>query len=65
MSYEKEFKLVKEAINKIRKNTLTGKPLGDDIFITKLEKIFGRKLKTLPRGRPRKNPKMVAVPIKK
>ncbi len=35
-------------------NTLSGKPLGDASFIQKLERIFGKALKTLPRGRPRK-----------
>ncbi|MFH1504709.1 MAG: transposase [Candidatus Omnitrophota bacterium] len=41
-------------VNNIRKNTLTGRPLGDDAFIIKLEKIFGKRLKALPRGRPKK-----------
>jgi len=37
----------------IRKNTLTGRPLGSDAFITKLEKLFGQRLKALARGRPK------------
>jgi len=44
----------KETRNSIRKNTLTGRPLGSDIFITKLEKLFGKRLKALPHGRPKK-----------
>ncbi len=41
-------------IDKLRLHTLTGRPLGADQFILKLEKIFGKRLKALPRGRPRK-----------
>ena len=44
-------------IAKIRSNTLSGKPLGNEIFISKLEKICGSSLKTLPRGRPKKKKK--------
>ena len=43
-----------EIIKGIRKNTLTGRPLGNDAFIIKLEKLFGKRLKALPRGRPKK-----------
>jgi len=51
-------------IDKIRAVTLTGRPLGSDVFISKLEKLFSRRLKALPHGRPRKNKeKTVAVPI--
>ena len=41
-------------IQKIRLNTLTGRPLGSDSFISKLEKLFGKRLHALPRGRPKK-----------
>ena len=44
----------KEIIKEIEKSTLTGRPLGSNIFITKLEKLLGRRLKTLPPGRPKK-----------
>lgn len=44
-----------DIIKKIRANTLTGRPLGDDAFIMKLENVFGRRLKALPRGRPKKD----------
>ena len=38
----------------IRKSSRTGRPCGDESFIKKLEKRFGRRLKALPRGRPKK-----------
>lgn len=40
-------------MGEVRKNTLTGRPSGSDMFIAKLEKIFGKRLKALPRGRPK------------
>jgi putative transposase len=33
----------------------TGRPAGDEGFVRALEKILGRRLMALPRGRPRKN----------
>ncbi len=45
-------RLNEKEIENIRKSTLTGRPLGDDAFIAKLEAQFGRRLKALPRGRP-------------
>ena len=39
-------------VESIRKNGLTGRPCGDDGFISKLEDILDRKLKSKPRGRP-------------
>lgn len=56
----KEYLLQKEdasVITQVRSNTLSGKPLGDDTFITKLEKFFGITIKSLPRGRPKKKVK--------
>jgi putative transposase len=41
-------------VDAIRKNTRSGRPCGDDHFAQKIEKILGRKLAALPRGRPRK-----------
>ena len=38
----------------IRKGSMTGRPCGDESFIKKLEKRFGRRLKALPHGRPKK-----------
>ena len=40
-------------LDKIRKCTLTGRPLGEKPFIEKLEKKYGRRLHLLPNGRPR------------
>jgi len=39
-------------VTKIRSNTLSGKPLGDNSFIQKLEQLFGKRVRKLPRGRP-------------
>ena len=41
-------------IRKIRLSTNTGRPLGNDSFLSKLEKLFGRRIRPLPVGRPRK-----------
>jgi len=38
----------------IRKNSLTGRPCGDDIFIQAIEKLLERKLKAREWGRPRR-----------
>jgi putative transposase len=38
----------------IRQSTKTGRPCGDDRFVMKMEKLLGRKLTALPKGRPRK-----------
>ena len=43
-----------KAIKIIRAHTLTGRPLGNKVFVEKLEKIFGKRLAALQRGRPRK-----------
>jgi putative transposase len=40
-------------INKLKTSTLNGKPLGNDMFIIKLEKLLGIQIKTRSRGRPR------------
>lgn len=40
-------------INTIRKNSKTGRPCGDEDFITTMEKLLGRRLKALPIGRRR------------
>jgi len=42
---------------KLRIWTSRGRPLGSDSFISKLEKAFGRRLRPLPVGRPRKTDK--------
>ena len=44
----------KEQIDSIRRNTHTGRPLASDAFISKLEKLFNKRLRPLPIGRPKK-----------
>ena len=41
-------------INNLRSCTLNGKPLGNDLFVVKLEKLLGIQINTSPRGRRRK-----------
>lgn len=41
-------------IENIRKCSMTGRPCGNERFMKKLEKLFGRRLRALPWGRPRK-----------
>jgi putative transposase len=42
-------------LNRTRRSLRTGRPAGDESFVRSLEEILGRRLKALPRGRPRKN----------
>jgi len=49
-----------DVIENIRANTMTGRPLGSEEFVTKLEKDFGRPLRPMKRGR--KKGTTVAVP---
>lgn len=44
----------KEQINLIQRNTHTGRPLASDAFISKLEKLFNKRIRPLPIGRPKK-----------
>ena len=44
-------------IEKIKANTLTGRPSGSDSFVAGLEKRFGMRLRPLPEGRPAINMK--------
>ena len=37
----------------MRLRTHTGRPLGSDSFLSKLEALLGRRLRALPPGRPR------------
>ncbi len=43
-----------EEIVAIRKHTMTGRPLGCNFFVQKLEKMLGIRLHALPVGRPNK-----------
>ena len=44
-------------VDELKKSTKTGRPCGDETFIGKLEKSFGRRLGALSWGRPRKGTK--------
>ena len=50
-------KLEKFDIDKLRIYCRTGRPLGTDKFISKLETVIGRRLRPLPLGRPKKKAK--------
>jgi len=41
-------------LERVRLSTHTGRPLGGDSFLSKLEKLLGRRVRPLPIGRPRK-----------
>jgi len=45
----------KAQLDKVRLSTHTGRPLGTDSFMSKLEKMLGRRVRPLPVGRPYKN----------
>ena len=42
-----------EVVGRIRTNTHTGRPLGSDSFLSKLEVLLGRRVRPLPEGRPK------------
>jgi len=42
----------KVMVDKIRSSTRTGRPCGDDGFMSRMEGLLGRQLKALSRGRP-------------
>jgi putative transposase len=41
----------------LKRATLTGRPMGSDRFVERMEETAGRRLRALPRGRPRKEGK--------
>ncbi len=49
-----EEKEEEQIIENIKRSSLTGRPCGHENFIKKLEKLFGRRLRALSWGRPRK-----------
>lgn len=51
-----------EILQKLKKHTASGRPLGSADFIRTLEGILGRTLTAAPRGRPRKYPLPPAPP---
>ncbi len=48
--------LTDEEVARIRLRTHTGRPLGRDSFVSKLETLLGRRVRPLPVGRPKKMP---------
>jgi putative transposase len=46
--------LTDEEVAQIRLRTHTGRPLGSDRFLAKLEAVLGRRVRPLPVGRPKK-----------
>ena len=46
--------LSESELGRIRLNTHTGRPLGSDSFMSKLERLLGRRIRPLPVGRPKK-----------
>jgi len=45
-----------DRIRGLRDHTRTGRPLGSDAFLAKLERALGHRLRSRPAGRPRKRP---------
>ena len=43
-----------DLVGRLRRRTSTGWPLAADSFLSKLERRLGRRLRPLPRGRPKK-----------
>jgi putative transposase len=46
--------LTEDEVARIRLRTHTGRPLGSDRFLSKLETVLGRRVRSLPVGRPKK-----------
>jgi putative transposase len=44
-------------VKRLRSRTYTGRPLGSDSFLSKLERVLGRRVRPSPVGRPKKNKK--------
>ncbi len=40
-------------VQRLRLHTRTGRPLGDDTFLSKVETLLGRRVRALPHGRPK------------
>jgi putative transposase len=54
---ELEAGMSESELSRMRLSTHTGRPLGSDSFLSKLEKLLGRRVRSLPVGRPRKEGK--------
>jgi putative transposase len=42
-----------DVVKALRANTRTGRPMGSEAFVAKIEALLGRRLRALPRGRPK------------
>ena len=42
-------------VSRLRSKTYTGRPLGSDAFLSKPERVLGRRVRPLPVGRPKKS----------
>jgi putative transposase len=62
---ELEAGLSDSELGRVRLSTHTGRPLGSDSFLCKLEKLIGRRVRPLPVGRPRKEKAKKAYKRKK
>jgi len=62
---ELEAGLSDSELGRVRLSTHTGRPLGSDSFLSKLEKLLGRRVRPLPVGRPRKEKVKKAIKRKK
>ena len=47
--------LTGSGLSRLRTNTHTGRPLGGDTFLSKVEALLGRRVRALPVGRPSKH----------
>ena len=45
-------------LGRLKLNIHTGRPLGSDSFLSKLESLLGRRVRPLPVGRPKKRKKV-------
>ena len=50
-----------EDLDIFRKHERTGRPLGDEDFITRIEKITGRTLRKKKAGRPKKKERNIEI----
>jgi hypothetical protein len=57
--YLQWLKQYEQIIKNIKKCSMAERPCGDDSFINKLEKLFGRRLRALLWGLPRKTEKTI------
>ncbi len=42
-----------DAVERLRMHTRTGRPLGDDAFLSRVEAVLGRRVRPMPIGRPK------------